>query len=391
MVICPRDLDDMKICLDARGNHFGGVYTYSRSLLRRVPAAAPDMEFIVLLDDWQVDKSLFPDSVMTSVVLPKMSPFKMVKWNNIELPKLLAREKCDLYHGLKHFGLRYPRNHDCRMVWTLHSASWWEMPELVSMKERLFWRNYYSSGARRLDGVVCVSQSDKNSFVNAVGLDRSKVFVTHLAADPRFAPVVDTIQLETARERFRLPPRFILFVGTIYPFKNLEAVIKVFARVRQCGEQDLNLVLVGGVSPSYGKQYKRSLQALANDIGVAEHVHWTGSIDAELPAIYSMARALVFPSKFESFGQPVLEAMACGTPVVASNAAALPEVVGDAGLTRNFDDVPGLADDLISILQDGPNRSRLVNKGYARARLFSRDRCARETVTVYRTILDLAN
>jgi glycosyltransferase involved in cell wall biosynthesis len=262
------------------------------------------------------------------------------------------------------------------------------MPELVSLKERLFWRNYYSIGARRLDAVVCVSQSDKNSFVNAVGVDESKVFVTHLAADTRFAPVLDPAVQRTVRETFRLPPYFILFVGTIYPFKNLEAVIEAFTRARQLGEDDLHLVLVGGVSPSYGEQYKHSLQALARNLGVTEYVHWTGSIDAELPAIYSMARALLFPSKFESFGQPVLEAMACGTPVITSNAAALPEVVGTAGMMRAHDDIAGLAEDLMSVLKDGPIRSSLIEKGYSRAKMFSRERCAQETAAVYRAILD---
>jgi glycosyltransferase involved in cell wall biosynthesis len=378
----------MKICLDARGNHFGGVYTYTRSLLKRLPVVAPDLEFVVLLDDWQAAEGHLPVSNMASSVLPEMTPLKMVWWNNIELPKLLAREGCDLYHGLKHFGLRYPRDRKCRMLWTLHSASWWEMPELISLKERLFWRNYYSIGARRLDGVVCVSQSDKNSFVDAVGVDESKVFVTHLAADTRFAQVSDPAELQAVRETFKLPPYFILFVGTIYPFKNLEAVIKAFAMARQLGEEDLHLVIVGGVSPSYGEQYMRSLEALASNVGVTEYVHWTGSIDAELPVIYSIARALVFPSKFESFGQPVLEAMACGTPVITSNAAALPEVVGTAGMTRDYDDIAGLAEDLMSVLKDGPIRSRLVDKGFERAKMFSRERCAQETVAIYRKILD---
>jgi glycosyltransferase involved in cell wall biosynthesis len=239
-----------------------------------------------------------------------------------------------------------------------------------------------------LDAVVCVSQSDKNSFVNAIGVDESKVFVTHLAADTRFAPVLDPAVQRTVRETFRLPPYFILFVGTIYPFKNLEAVIEAFTRARQLGEDDLHLVLVGGVSPSYGEQYKHSLQALARNLGVTEYVHWTGSIDAELPAIYSMARALLFPSKFESFGQPVLEAMACGTPVITSNAAALPEVVGTAGMMRAHDDIAGLAEDLMSVLKDGPIRSSLIEKGYSRAKMFSRERCAQETAAVYRAILD---
>jgi glycosyltransferase involved in cell wall biosynthesis len=264
------------------------------------------------------------------------------------------------------------------------------MPELVSLKERLFWRNYYSIGARRLDAVVCVSQSDKSSFVDAIGVDESKVFVTHLAADTRFEPVSDPVEQQKVRETFGLPLRFILFVGTIYPFKNLEAVIEAFARARQLGEEDLHLVLVGGVSPSYGEQYKHSLRALACNLDVTEYVHWTGSIDAELPAIYSMARALVFPSKFESFGQPVLEAMACGTPVITSNAAALPEVVGTAGMTRDYDDIAGLAEDLMSVLKDSPIRSNLIDKGFARAKMFSRERCAQETVAIYRKILDPA-
>lgn len=377
----------MKICLDARGNHFGGVYTYTYSLLRQLPDIDSEFEYLVLFDQHQVDEGRLLVAGLEYRTIPVMSPLKMVLWNNYALGELLGQEKIDLYHGLKHFGLRRPRKRHCRMIWTLHSASWWFFPELFSLRERLFWMSYYRWGARLLDHVICVSHADRRAFTEAVGVMQDKVSVTQLAADERFRRVGDDNELASVRQRYRLPDRYILFVGTIYPFKNVETVLEVFARASDKAGVPHELLLVGDVSPAYGDRYKRGLEGLAERLGITNRVRWMGKVFDDLPAIYSLADVLLFPSLFESFGLPTLEAMACGVPVVASNVPGLQEVVADAGLSREPRDVEGLTDDVASIVTDDQLSDRLSREGLERSRRFSWERCARETVQVYRNVL----
>lgn len=378
----------MKICLDARGCHFGGVYTYTYSLLRALPDADSDLEYLVLFDQHQVDEARLPVDAIPYRTLPVMSPLKTVWWNNFELPKVLKEENIDLYHGFKHFGLRYPRNHSCKMIWTLRSASWWLFPELFSLHERLFWTRYYALGAKRLDQSVCVAHADKMALVEAIGVDPDTVSVTQLAADPRFRKVENEEALRQARKRHKLPDKFVLFVGTIYPFKNIETIIRVFANVVESGLPH-ELLLVGGLSPAYGDNYKKGLIALTKELGVHDRVHWLGSVFDNLPAIYTLADLLLFPSLFEAFAKPPLEAMACDTPVVVSNAAGLPEVIGDAGLMADPTDVIELSKLAIEALTNQELRTELIENGHNQVNRFSWERCAIETAQLYRRVLNV--
>ena len=190
----------MRVCLDARGNHFGGVYTYTYSMMRTLPTTDPRIDYLVLFDDHQIREGRLAVPDLPHVTVPVMSPIKMVYWNNVELPRLLKRERINVYHGFKHFGLRYPKGYDCKMIWTLRTAAWWLFPELISLKERAFWTRYYEAGARRLDQVCCVAHADKRAFVKATGADPDKISVTQLAADERFQPVEGTHALARVRK-----------------------------------------------------------------------------------------------------------------------------------------------------------------------------------------------
>ena len=381
----------MRICLDARGNYFGGVYTYTHSLLRNLSEVDSELEYLILLDQHQVDEGRLLVASLEHRTIPVMSPLKMVWWNNTALSELLKREKIDLYHGLKHFGLRYPPKTQCKMIWTLHSASWWVFPELFSLRERLFWTRYYQWGARRLDHVICVSHADKKTFVEATGLTADKVSVTQLAANERFQQVTDSNELTLVRKRYQLPEQYVLFVGTIYPFKNIETILDLFARAMRKKGFSHHLVLAGDVSPAYGDTYQHKLNDQAEKLGITNKVHWLGSIFDDLPAIYTLADILVFPSFFEAFPQPPLEAMACGTPVVASDVAGLVEVIGDAGLLRGPQDIGGLTNDVVRVLDDEHVRTELIRKGFERAQHFSWERCTQNTVRVYREVLGLSD
>jgi glycosyltransferase involved in cell wall biosynthesis len=184
------------------------------------------------------------------------------------------------------------------------------------------------------------------------------------------------------RSRYRLPEGYVLFVGSVERRKNLRGLLQAYARLLET-DVACPLVIVGTRRRGAG-EIGRTLQ----ELHLEESVIFTGYVpDADLPAIYTGADLFVFPSLYEGFGLPPLEAMACGTPVVCSNAASLPEVVGDAAIMVDPYDVEGLAEAMLRVLTDADLREHLRRKGLERARQFTWERTARETVAVYREVL----
>jgi glycosyltransferase involved in cell wall biosynthesis len=233
---------------------------------------------------------------------------------------------------------------------------------------------------RRADHIIAVSEQSKRDVIEAYGIPPEKITVIYEAADPRFCPqAAETIA--AVRARYRLPDRYLLFVGTIEPRKNLGRVLTAFERLHAEGLTDA-LVIVGKRGWLYDDFFARLEASPAK-----QAVIFPGFVpDADLPAIYSGAQALAFPSEFEGFGLPVLEAMACGTPVVCSNTSSLPEVTGDAALLVDPLDVDALTEALRRVLNDPALAADLRGRGLVQAARFSWARAAEETLVVYRRL-----
>jgi glycosyltransferase involved in cell wall biosynthesis len=230
---------------------------------------------------------------------------------------------------------------------------------------------------RRASAVIAVSEATKRDLVRLYGLEPAKITVVHEAAAPHFVPA-SPAAIAAARARYHLPERYLLHVGTIEPRKNLERLLEALHGLRAGGE-DLKLVIVGSKGWLY-QDFFRRLEALA----LGDALCLPGYVpDADLPAIYSGARLAVVPSLYEGFGLPVLEAMACATPVVCSNTSSLPEVGGD--IARYFDpgDVAAMADAILTVWRDGTLREAMRQDGLARAAQFSWTRAADQTLALY--------
>lgn len=375
----------MRVCLDARGNHFGGVLTYSKALIKNISLLKTTHDYVVLIDKFQEENSLIDVCDFEYVVCPSLPPLKMVFWNNVILPKLLKRENIDIYHGLKHFPVV-----SCgaiKILFTLHTASWWLHPELISRKELLFWKIYYYLGARNTDCMIMVSEYDRNAAVRALGIEKKKTVSIHLAPSEHFKIIKEKALLTKSRNRYGLPDKFIFFVGTIYPFKNVKVVILSFHEARRRGGIPHKLVLAGGVSKAYGEGYKNELLRLVNELKIYDSVIWLGEVSsADLVVIYNLAELMVFPSIYESFGLPAVEAMACGVPTIVSDEGGLLEVVGSAARIHKYNDVESIASSILEILSSHELRQSLIEKCYRRAKTFSWQKCAMETIAVYEKI-----
>jgi glycosyltransferase involved in cell wall biosynthesis len=247
--------------------------------------------------------------------------------------------------------------------------------------------------AKRADIVLTDSQASKWDIVRLLDIPSERVRVIYLAADDIYQPVLDDHRPTAIRQKYGLPESYLLYLGGFDQRKNVSTLLKAFA---QLARDPRGFLVIAGRLPEYGLdlaiQAKRSdffpdPRPIVQELGIEERVIFTGWVPEEdKPALYSGARALVFPSLYEGFGLPPLEALACGTPVIASNRGSLPEIVGDGGLLLEPDDVEGLAGAMEKLLNDDTLWGDLRQKGLAHAARFSWEKTARETLAVYREV-----
>jgi glycosyltransferase involved in cell wall biosynthesis len=282
-------------------------------------------------------------------------------------------------HLLAHFG-------QASTVFTLHDLIFLHYPEYHLPYNRWYLSLAMPHFLRAADVIITPSECSRQDALKFYNLPEEKMKVIYEAAGPGFKPAGNRDTLEAVRHKYNLPEQFILHVGTIEPRKNLSRLLDAYKAVLP-DYPDLGLVLLGKKGWLYDTFFEK-----LESLGLAEKVIFPGYVDeAELPAIYQLAEVFVYPSLYEGFGLPPLEAMACGVPVVSSNAASLPEVVGNAGLLVNPVDIGEISQALRAVLDDRELRQRLGQQGLARAATFSWQKAATDLVSVYKTVYETKN
>lgn len=241
------------------------------------------------------------------------------------------------------------------------------------------------------DWIICVSENTKKDFLEYTDFPPEKVFVTHLGGSDKFYNVVDRVRINQSLKKYSIPLNqpYFLSVCTLEPRKNLKFLLRCFSDIlHQNPNLDINLVLVG-IS---GWKNHGIFQKIQENSLLRKHTILTGYVaDCDLSAIYSGALGFIYPSFYEGFGLPPLEAMQCGTPVITSNTSSLPEVVGSAGIMIDPTDSDALCQSMLNLINDSSLRVKLSWKGLERAKQFSWQKCARETINVYKHILPHIN
>ena len=312
-------------------------------------------------------------------LVPVRLPWRLARmaWEQVVLPWHLRRLSADVLHS-PHYTTAAVGG-GWRRVVTFHDVTFFLLPERYPALRRAYFRAASRAGARLADMAIAVSKTVKADVERHLPLPPERVRVVPLAAAPSYRPLGDPSKLAAVRARYGLPERFILNVGALEPGKNQATLLRAFGRLSASGSER-TLVIAG--PPAW--RYER-LVRLVDKLGLAGQVRFLGYVPAEdLLALYNLADLFVFPSLYEGFGLPPLEAMACGLPVVASTAPALREVLDGAALLVQAQDVAALAEAMAAALGDEALRSRLREAGLQRAALFSWERTARETAAVYR-------
>jgi glycosyltransferase involved in cell wall biosynthesis len=283
----------------------------------------------------------------------------------------------NLAHGPVFVG---PLAAPCPFVTTIHDLSFIRFPHLFRPSNRLYLTVMTRLSAHRARRLIAVSEHAASEAVCLLQVSRGKIDVVYHGVDPQFQPL-PTKEVEAFRERRELPERYVLFVGTLEPRKNLEHLVEAFARIY---DGRTRLILVGGKGWLYDDLY-RKVETL--NLGAA--VLFPGYVQSEeLPLWYNAATAFAYPSLYEGFGMPVTEAQACGTPVLSSNASSLPEAAGEAALLVDPHSVEEIAAGLNRVLGDLTLQEDLRARGLAHARRFSWSRTAQQTIHAYRRALD---
>ena len=358
----------MRIGIDCRIAHYtpGGTGVYTRRLaqaLASLPAMAADE--LVLLEAASSRQTLAPNTRRGRLFTPSHH-----RWEQLLLPLEVLPRRLDVLHSPDYVP---PFVRNCRSVITVHDLAFLRWPELLTPDSHAYFNGHIRRAVESADAIIAVSQATKRDVLELLDAPADKVRVVHEAAGFDLAPVEGT-EIERWLDAEGLPRDYVLFVGTFEPRKNLPRLIEAFAEVhaRGCSGQ---LLLAG--SPGW----------LAGPVMEAVERHSSYVLTRPFdPRLYQGARALAFPSLYEGFGLPVLEAMACGTPVLTSTMSSLPEIAGDAALLVDPLDVSAIAGGLWRLLNDTELADELSHRGLARAAEFSWRRAALETLDVYHSL-----
>ena len=307
-------------------------------------------------------------------------PWRMAVWaaHLLRRPMDGLLPEGTLFHATEHL-LPYLR--DIPTVLTVHDLIFRYLPEHHKPLNRWYLNWTMPLYCRRADHIIAVSEATRRDIINAYQIPPEKISVIYEAADPRFEPQLRTV-VDAMRARYHLPEQYLLYVGTIEPRKNLVRLLKVWEPLYQAHEVP-PLVIAG----HRGWLSDDFFAALENS-PMRDGVFLTGYFqETDLPALYSGATAMVFPSLYEGFGLPPLEAMACSTPVLCSNVSSLPEVVEDAALMFDPTDDDAITQALRRVVRDDALRATLKEEGLCQAARFSWGRAAQETKRVYEQVL----
>lgn len=363
------------IGIDARKYFDFGIGTYIRQLVGALSRLECSHTFSMIIARQDAEKIIAPSGW-------KIHQSSIAKYSAGEFLRLgydVRRTGVDLFHS-PHYTL--PMGLRGRSVVTIHDLIHLKFPATFNVLQRTYARSMIGHALKHAGRIIAISEFTQRDLVLTFGVKEEKVDVIYLGVGEEFRPIHDTKAIGHFRDRFALRNPFILYVGNVKPHKNLDTLVEAFRGVL-AHHNHLDLVLVGEKLSNH-----KAVWSKVRAFKIEPHVKELGRLSREdLVCAYNAAEVLVLPSRYEGFGLPALEAMACGTPVIVSNAGSLPEIVGVAAMIFQLDNQGALEDAIKATMTDSSLRKDLVKRGLERVKKFSWDETARKTLEVYESVL----
>lgn len=373
----------MKIGIDSRAAKLyrgTGIGTYTYQLINYLNKIDDTNKYLLFIPkNCTYDISLKSNFCINAIIDGKMENF----WDEVNIPNTLKNKDIELYHVPQN-GIGLPHNKNCNFVITLHDIIPYKMPETVSKNYLKIFHEQIPQILPRCDGIITVSNYSKQDIINAFHFPGDKIYVTHLAAEDIYKPIDKTLSKNIINEFYSIKGSFILYVGGFSPRKNIVGLIEAFSKLICKYKKNIKLVIAGRKGPSYSI-YKRRVQ----ELHIENKVIFPGFISMEhLPYLYNAAELFVYPSFYEGFGLPPIEAMSCGLPVIASNTTSIPEVVGKGSMLVDPNNIDLLSDLMLQILLNKELRQKLILSSLVRASELTWEKTAKKTLLAYSKILN---
>jgi glycosyltransferase involved in cell wall biosynthesis len=374
----------MRIGIDARSvlKQRTGVGNYTYNLIKNLSRIDRENSYILFYSHHKNVRSAIPkfdNPNFQSKFIRFPNKLLNLMWGTLRIPKIdwLVGE-VDVYHS-PNYNLNMLGKGKSLM--TIHDLNFFAYRKYSISSARWHYAFKIKSYARQVDAITVVSESTKREVLRYLEVPEAKVHVVYNGYSPIFRPLEQSENTRRILEKYNIKGKFILFVGTLEPRKNIQGLIRAY---HQCkAKDDFLLVLAGGK----GWKYKHFFRLVEN-LKLENRVVFTWYVpDTELPALYNQASVFVYPSLYEGFGIPPLEAMACGLPVIVSNTTSMPEVVGDAGVYVDPNDVEQISHSIDTVLSDDQLRNSMKEKGLERAEGFSWEKTAREILGLYQKLV----
>lgn len=310
-------------------------------------------------------------------------------WDQFVVPRLIKKYKIDLYHAPSNLGIPICKENLCKMVLTIHDIAPVVLPEYYKKASRemfLEYQSYPGISARIADKVIAISDSTKNDICNLFDINPEKVKVIYQGVDNKFKPFFDKNVLKKYQKRYSFGNNYIIYISEVALRKNHERLIYAFADLRKHISQEFVLLLVGKAHEEFVTPLKKIIQKT----GQERSIKFLDFVpDDDLNVLLSFAKLMIYPSLYEGFGLPILEAMACGCPVACSNTSSMPEVADRAACFFDPYDINSISNAIKEVISDDVRRKKMIKKGLQRAKRFPWTTTQQETFKIYKELLNV--
>lgn len=368
----------MKIGIDGRAAKWyrgTGIGTYTYQLISSLSKVDKKNDYLLFMpESCNSDLKLDINFQVKSITENNQSSF----WDEVNIPNILKDKDIELYHVPQN-GVGLPEEKDCPFIITLHDVIPYKMPETVGDNYLRIFNEEMPKIVSRCDGIITVSNFSRDDIAEAFNFPKEKIYVTYLAAEDIYRPLDKIECSQLIKSCYSIEGDYILYIGGFSPRKNIVGLIEAFSKLKEVYKKDLKLVIAGKQGKSYSIYKQRT-----EDLNISNSVIFPGFIPLEhLPQLYNAAKLFVYPSFYEGFGLPPIEAMACGVPVIASNVTSVPEVIKDCALFVDPHNVDNICQVMYNALLDSDLRQQLILSGLVRSSELNWNNTAANTLIAY--------